>query len=800
MCLLNGDIGGHFTAETNLSVENQVQENGEIVEYHPPIKTIIREMIHHWGQEPWSNIVINDVDDYGLRMLDNNTANTYYLWRDIKTGQYIDLTDGTLNSLITNSVNNELPSNVDFDNIIFINGIEEDANSLIGSITPTGVPEDEPKYYIYKIEPFGPAGYERIELEYDKELIAAAGDTITSVLDKLVNMLGPFEYFYNLDGQFVFQAKATYMKTQWVADTSLDDVYALSYVTPALMRDKTSYYFENGTLLTAIQNNPNILNIRNDFTIWGKRKTTTGVEVPIHARYAIDKKPLFYVQLNSVKDTNTNTSYLTQLTLDDNYDDYLTKMYITQEGLTALENSVPKLNPKDFQKHSRPSCFNNDENWWNIEDWAEYYKAYTGALPSKRIYEYQAEDSTGFTGTLHFANGLDIAPGTYHLGTTPFQIVDIERLVPDSNECIPAGFLGITANGDLSFKQGLSPFQHRHNGCYHSYTYFLNLINQGYESWIYQPYLSFISDEINPTDEATQLRNLITYFQTDEIGMSHVVDWRELIYLMAKDYYQYNHDDTMELFIMLMNKPISQQLNITDYLTGKTGYEQYYHDLEGFWRMLYDPNHKNKTNTLPNEGPKIEYNNLGWNIQVEKDPTELLFWFDFYETTMSNIGQYSVPAIGARTKVVNDEDVRVIVYKDTPDVIYYASNAEDQDDSIRSAHGGYSTLQFLPIIEQTGTNQPKPVPVEPTKYFTASIRKKSAKETMDNLLYNHSHTNDSVTLTSIPIYYLQPNSIIHIHDDLSHINGYYEVSKLTLPLSYNGTMTISAVKIPQQIY
>ena len=340
MCLLNGDIGGHFTAETNLSVENQVQENGDIVEYHPPIKMIIREMMHHWGQEPWSNIIINDVDDYGLRMLDNNSANTYYLWRDIKTGQYIDLTDDTLKSLITNSINNELPSNVDFDNIIFINGIEEDANSLIDSITPTGVPEDEPKYHIYRIEPFGPAGYERIELEYDKELIAAAGDTITSVLDKLVNMLGSFEYFYNLDGQFVFQAKATYMKTQWVADTSLDDVYALSYVTPALMRDKTSYYFENGTLLTAIQNNPNMLNIRNDFTIWGKRQTTTGIEVPIHARYAIDKKPLFYVQLNSVKNTNTNTSYLTQLTLDDNYDDYLTKMYITQEGLTALENSV----------------------------------------------------------------------------------------------------------------------------------------------------------------------------------------------------------------------------------------------------------------------------------------------------------------------------------------------------------------------------------------------------------------------------------------------------------------------------
>jgi len=49
MCLLNGDIGGHFNAETNLSVENHVQDNGEIIEYKPPIKYIIREMMHHWG-------------------------------------------------------------------------------------------------------------------------------------------------------------------------------------------------------------------------------------------------------------------------------------------------------------------------------------------------------------------------------------------------------------------------------------------------------------------------------------------------------------------------------------------------------------------------------------------------------------------------------------------------------------------------------------------------------------------------------------------------------------------------------
>ena len=32
--------------------------------------------------------------------------------------------------------------------------------------------------------------------------------------------------------------------------------------------------------------------------VWGKRKTVSGTDVPIHARYAIDKKPVYYKALN----------------------------------------------------------------------------------------------------------------------------------------------------------------------------------------------------------------------------------------------------------------------------------------------------------------------------------------------------------------------------------------------------------------------------------------------------------------------------------------------------------------------
>jgi hypothetical protein len=37
-----------------------------------------------------------------------------------------------------------------------------------------------------------------------KDLVVNAGETLTSALDKIKNMLVHFEYFYDINGKFVF--------------------------------------------------------------------------------------------------------------------------------------------------------------------------------------------------------------------------------------------------------------------------------------------------------------------------------------------------------------------------------------------------------------------------------------------------------------------------------------------------------------------------------------------------------------------------------------------------------------------
>jgi hypothetical protein len=74
----------------------------------------------------------------------------------------------------------------------------------MGNASPSPVIIDDENYIIAKVEYGQTAGYRKTDLTYAGDLIANVGETVTSVLDKIKNMLGEFEYFYDLDGRFVF--------------------------------------------------------------------------------------------------------------------------------------------------------------------------------------------------------------------------------------------------------------------------------------------------------------------------------------------------------------------------------------------------------------------------------------------------------------------------------------------------------------------------------------------------------------------------------------------------------------------
>ena len=92
------------------------------------------------------------------------------------------------------------------------------------------------------------------------------------------------------------------------------------------------------------------------------------------------------------------------------------------------------------------------------------------------------------------------------------------------------------------------------------------------------------------------------------------------------------------------------------------------------------------------------------------------------------------------------------------------------------------------------------IPNSMANFFKMSSQGKSANDAMDELIYQYTYAAETINLTTIPIYYLQPNTRISIQDKESGINGEYIISRISIPLNYNGMMQITASKAVESIY
>lgn len=582
------------------------------------LKQIIREAVHTYANEPYHNIIINDLDDKGLELLEYRGDIPFYFFftgnictqmtsnKDMKCYYEIDgqIQQNTLGNLPNNFYNN------------LIDGFNENAKKIYLTEDLSGN-----IYTIAKVEYGETAGYRLTDLTYPGELISNIGETLTSILDKIKQMLGEFEYFYDIDGHFVFQAKKIYVNTSW--NTIIKSADKDAYAENAAYTSATAYSFENNNLITSFQNNPQLNNLKNDFSVWGVRKGITGIDIPIHARFAIDKKPIYY---------------------------------------------------------------------------------------------YSIKEKKGF----------------------------------------------IVNNLAINYPQ--------------------------YES----------------------------------------ADWREILYQMAVDYFKYNQEEDFLFQIKNNNLFNGEYL----YPTGQTGYEQYYTDIQGFWRQLYNPEPQITRNSTGGNYQEVqvpvneeegtyemitkwvsytenmedincEYylptswiekypcaaENISkhfsddyafWNKNVVLAPELLNFWIEFLDSA-GDLEAYSVKTVGNRAKAINDSKVTAIYFRETPNIIFY-DRTNYNPFEIKT---GYGYIQLGP---------------EHQNVFSISGQGKSAKNLIDEMLYNNSYCIQSINISSIPIYYLEPNVKIYIHDEQSKINGEYIISKLTIPFTYNGTMSITATKAVERLY
>ena len=391
MCLLNGDVGGNLTA-LSYAFDTVEEESGYNSYYKRKLtlRYIIREAVHTFANEPYHNIIINDLDDWGLELLTYRGEEPMYF---IYNPDADDISNMTINpdqvywfempsgTRIEQSIK-QLALRDDFDFKVLNDFVSQGGKSGTSVYTSeTGTEEVK----IIKIEYGMTCGYRITDLTYPKDLTLNVGEGITSMLDKLVAMLGNFEYFYNLDGQFVFQKKPTFVNTSWNNLTNNGDE---QWADSAAYTSSHIYSLYDSKLVSSFSNAPALNNVKNDFSIWGVRKGITGIEMPIHMRYAIDKKPEYYksidgkiyvtsrdvfgklkeeAKINTLKEVNDR---IQSFTLKESYSDGLTVPVKNTDGSWSA-------------------------GWWNIKDWHDYYYALTLSEPNYTMKWYSKNSIDG---------------------------------------------------------------------------------------------------------------------------------------------------------------------------------------------------------------------------------------------------------------------------------------------------------------------------------------------------------------------------------------------------------------------
>ena len=232
MCLLNGEVAGALPAPVTLHEKYTRREDGSTLVETVSIYDIVRESVIELGGEESGKVIINDIP-LKIKKIIKYIGN-----KQIHFDAY----------------GNEVPDPVE-------GGRTLSSGDL--------------------------AGYDWVKFSYPGELIKQAGEPVTAILDAISNVLGNYEYFYDVNGNFIFQEKKNYLNTNYTPITQLtDDNYIVNFGEP-----HTAYSFKDSNIIASYSNNPNWLNIKNDFIVWGSRKTASGATLPIRYHVAIDDIP-----------------------------------------------------------------------------------------------------------------------------------------------------------------------------------------------------------------------------------------------------------------------------------------------------------------------------------------------------------------------------------------------------------------------------------------------------------------------------------------------------------------------------
>lgn len=332
-----------------------------------------------------------------------------------------------------------------------------------------------------------------------------------------------------------------------------------------------------------------------------------------------------------------------------------------------------------------------------------------------------------------------------------------------------------------------------------------------------EPYYGVFENIAYYTDTLDGLNKLTKWLEVDElptvgnfnlfyyISGDGLYYWDNTLYKKAVIITGYNADGSpIEIEPELYNKYYAKDWRTFLYLKGLeaqvNGTDEgiYFEELAAFWPAEYNLQHDNQQFFGIQNGESGDETYLTL--------TEGKYFLDFIDTS-SELGKYSVSAIGRRGDVVTDDKINCLFEPEIPNVIFLnIDNPTDnvsENTTINDDKGeNLSPAELLKEARDEANEHSHPwTQVHEDIYNNLAVGgyKNSAYERIKYELFYHTNYQRTVSLTTIPIFYLEPNSRVTISDKSTNTYGNFMVQNINISFGPGANMSITLNEIFERL-
>ncbi len=222
----------------------------------------------------------------------------------------------------------------------------------------------------------------------------------------------------------------------------------------------------------------------------------------------------------------------------------------------------------------------------------------------------------------------------------------------------------------------------------------------------------------------------------------------------------------------------------------------YFQELAAFWPAEYDLKQDKQEFFGIESGISESYLTL----------TEGKYFLDFIDTT-SELGKYSVSAIGRRGDIITDDKINCLFEPEIPNVIFL--NIDNPEDNVSENTTINDDLgeDIDPAVllsrakEEANKNSHPWTQVHEDIYNNLAVGgyKNSAYERIKYELFYHTNYQRTVSLTTIPIFYLEPNSRVTISDRSTNTYGNFMVQSINIGFGPGANMSVTLNEVFERL-